>query len=214
MNTSISTIDQYIKGSPREVQPLLKQVCATIQKAAPDAVEAMKYGMPTFVYCGNLVHVAAWKNHIGLYPAPSAIKFFSKELAIYQTSKGAIQFPIDKPMPLRLITQIVKYRVNENLDQALMKKKLKTCAIGHHFVKSSDSPSCPICAREGKASPGFLTTLSAPAMRALENAGITTLKKLSRYTEKDILELHGMGPGSMPKLRAALQAEGLSFKAK
>ncbi|AXY73956.1 hypothetical protein D3H65_08155 [Paraflavitalea soli] len=94
------------------------------------------------------------------------------------------------------------------------KKNLRTCAKGHQYYKSTDCPTCPICEEERKPATGFLSTLSAPARRALENAGLTTPDKLAQHSEQDILKLHGMGPGSLPKLRAALQAAGLSFKEK
>ena len=94
---------------------------ATIGKAAPNATEAIKYAMPTFVLHGNLVHFAGYQNHIGFYPAPSGIEVFKKELTAYKTSKGAIQFPLDKPLPLSLITKIVKFRVNESLEMVHMK---------------------------------------------------------------------------------------------
>ncbi|MBT2655447.1 RNA polymerase alpha subunit C-terminal domain-containing protein [Bacillus sp. ISL-18] len=93
-------------------------------------------------------------------------------------------------------------------------KSLRTCAKGHKYYKSSDCPTCPICEKELKPAAGFLSILSAPARRALENNGITSLQQLSTYREKEILEFHGMGPASLPKLRTALKGEGLSFKAK
>jgi len=93
-------------------------------------------------------------------------------------------------------------------------KTLRTCNQGHKYYKSSDCPTCPVCEQERKPGNGFLSLLGAPARRALENQGITTLQKLSGFTEKEILSLHGMGPSSMPKLREALAAEGLSFKPK
>ncbi len=91
-------------------------------------------------------------------------------------------------------------------------KNLKTCKKGHKFYKSSDCPTCPICEEQRKPKDGFLSQLVAPARRALENNGINTLKKLSTYSEKEILALHGMGPSSIPKLILALKNEGLSFK--
>lgn len=94
------------------------------------------------------------------------------------------------------------------------KKVLKTCSKGHQYYKSSDCPTCPICEEERKPENGFLSLLAAPARRALENAGIKTLAQLSKYSEKEILELHGMGPGSLPKLRAALSEKGLAFSKK
>lgn len=95
-----------------------------------------------------------------------------------------------------------------------LQKTMRTCNQGHRYYKSSDCPVCPVCEEQSKPVDGFLSLLGAPARRALENAGITTLKKLSSFTEKEILSLHGMGPGSMPKLRDALKNAGLIFKAK
>lgn len=92
------------------------------------------------------------------------------------------------------------------------KKTLKTCAKGHKFYKSSDCPTCPTCEKEKRPTAGFMSQLSAPARRALENNGITTLAKLSKHTEQEILQFHGMGPSSIPKLKAALQADGKAFK--
>ena len=91
-------------------------------------------------------------------------------------------------------------------------KSLRTCDKGHEYYKSTDCPTCPTCEQERKPETGFLSLLSAPARRALENNGITSLQQLSDSSEKDILKFHGMGPASIPKLRAALEAEGLSFK--
>ncbi len=123
MNTAITTIDAYIATFPASTQALLQQMRATITKAAPDAEEAISYGMPTFKLQGNLVHFAGYKNHIGFYPAPSGIVNFAEDLKKYQTSKGAIQFPIDEKLPLALVTKIVKFRVKENLAKAAAKKK-------------------------------------------------------------------------------------------
>lgn len=91
-------------------------------------------------------------------------------------------------------------------------KTLRTCDKGHKFYKSSDCLSCPTCEKEHKPDNKFLSRLGAPARRALENNGIKTLEHLSKFTEKEILQLHGMGPASLPKLRAALEEEGLSFR--
>ncbi|WP_405155876.1 RNA polymerase alpha subunit C-terminal domain-containing protein [Paenibacillus sp. FSL K6-0108] len=88
---------------------------------------------------------------------------------------------------------------------------LRSCEQGHAYYKSSDCPTCPVCEKERKPKEGFLSLLSAPARRALENQGITTLRLLSQYTEKEILKLHGIGPSAIPKLRQALEEEGLSF---
>ncbi len=114
MMKTVSTIDAYIGACPKEVRTTLEKLRATIRTAAPDATEAIKYGLATFVYHGNLVHFGAFKNHIGFYPAPSGIRAFAKELASYKVSTGAIQFPLDKPLPLSLIKKIVLFRVEEN----------------------------------------------------------------------------------------------------
>lgn len=118
-----TTINEYIGLYPGEVQARLVQMRATIQKAAPHAKEAIKYGIPTFTLEGNLVHFGASKNHIGFYPAPSGIQAFRTELAGYVTSKGAIQFPNDQPLPLRLIAKIVRFRVAENKAGAVVKAR-------------------------------------------------------------------------------------------
>ncbi|WP_404452923.1 RNA polymerase alpha subunit C-terminal domain-containing protein [Virgibacillus necropolis] len=92
------------------------------------------------------------------------------------------------------------------------KKNVRTCNKGHKYYKSSDCPTCPICEQERKPNDGFLSLLGAPARRALENNGISTLQQLSNFSESEILQFHGMGPSSIPKLRASLQTKGLSFK--
>ncbi|TQR15424.1 RNA polymerase alpha subunit C-terminal domain-containing protein [Psychrobacillus soli] len=94
----------------------------------------------------------------------------------------------------------------------ISKKNVRTCDNGHEYYKSTDCPTCPTCEQERKPKIGFLSLLSAPARRALENNGITSLEQLSNFSEKDILKFHGMGKASLPKLRAALEGEGLSFK--
>ena len=123
MNSKVETIDEYIGCFPKDIQKLLNSMRSTIRKAAPAAEEAMKYGLPTLVLEGNLVHFGAFKNHIGFYPAPSGIIAYKKELAGYESSKGAVQFPFDKPLPLALVTSIVKFRVTENREKAKVKKK-------------------------------------------------------------------------------------------
>ena len=123
MNTLNNTIDEYISGFPDDIQTLLQQIRVTIREAAPEAEEAIKYAMPTFVLNGNLVHFAAFKHHIGFYPVPSGIEAFKKELSVYKGAKGSVQFPLDQPMPLELITQIVKFRVSENMKKGKTKKK-------------------------------------------------------------------------------------------
>lgn len=114
-------ITEYIAAFPLETQKLLTEIREIIAKAAPDATEKISYAMPTFYLKGNLVHFAGYKNHIGFYPAASGITAFQKELSVYKNSKGAVQFPLDKPLPQDLISRIVKFRVEENL--VAMKKK-------------------------------------------------------------------------------------------
>ena len=124
-NTQAETIDQYIASFPKDIQKMLEEIRATIRKAAPNAQEAIKYAIPTFIQNGNLVHFAAFKNHIGFYPAPRALEEFKKELSAYEGSKGAVKFPLDSPVPLPLIRKIVKYRVRQNLESAKAKTKKK-----------------------------------------------------------------------------------------
>lgn len=116
------TIDEYIKTFPKDIQKILGTVRQIIKKSAPTAVEAINYQIPTFKLNGNLVHFAAFKNHIGFYPGSEAIKVFKREIVSYKSSKGAIQFPIDKPIPLALIHKIVKLRVKINSAKSSIKK--------------------------------------------------------------------------------------------
>ena len=107
------SIDEYIAGFPESVQHVLEQIRAVIKAAAPDAQEAIKYRLPTFVLNGNLVHFGAFNKHIGFYPTPSGIEEFKDELSVYENAKGSVQFPLDKPIPSKLISKIVKFRVAE-----------------------------------------------------------------------------------------------------
>ncbi|MGY4884156.1 MAG: iron chaperone [Nanobdellota archaeon] len=113
----INSVDDYIIKFPKDIQDILQKLRQTIKDSAPHAKEAMSYGAPAFQLNGNLVLYAAFKNHIGLYPTPSAIKKFKKELDGYETSEGTIKFPLDKPLPFDLIKKIVKFRVKENLQK-------------------------------------------------------------------------------------------------
>ena len=116
-------IDEYIAGFPSDVQKILQKIRTTIKKAAPEATEKISYQMPTFFLNGNLVHFAAFKNHIGFYPVPTGIEKFKKELSAYEGGKGSVQFPLDQSIPYELISRIVKFRVKENLEKANIKKK-------------------------------------------------------------------------------------------
>jgi uncharacterized protein YdhG (YjbR/CyaY superfamily) len=110
-------IDEYIAGFPEEIRQRLEQIRATIRKAAPEAEEAIKYRIPTFVLNGNLVHFAAFRNHIGFYPAPQGIEEFKEELSAYKGAKGSVQFPYDEPIPFDLISRIVKFRAEKSLEK-------------------------------------------------------------------------------------------------
>ena len=126
MKTSApTTIDEYIAGFPPDVQVILQKIRATIRKAAPSAEETIKYQIPTFTLHGNLVHFAAFKKHIGFYPTPAGTEKFKKELAVYKSAKGSVQFPLDKPIPYSLISKIAKFRVTENVAKATAKRKKK-----------------------------------------------------------------------------------------
>ncbi len=116
-----TSIDDYIATFSNETQKILEELRATIKAAAPDATEKISYQMPTFFLRGNLVHFAALAHHIGFYPTPSGIEAFRDELSRYESSKGAIRFPIDRPLPLKLISKIVKFRAAENLKKAELK---------------------------------------------------------------------------------------------
>jgi uncharacterized protein YdhG (YjbR/CyaY superfamily) len=126
--TEPSTIDAYIESSPDHVRARLRVVRAAISAAAPDATEKISYRMPTFYLNGNLVHFAAFKEHIGFYPAPSGIIAFQDELAKYRWAKGSVRFPHDEPLPVELITRIVEHRVAENSGKKVRRGKRKESA--------------------------------------------------------------------------------------
>jgi uncharacterized protein YdhG (YjbR/CyaY superfamily) len=123
--TGFTSIDEYIATFPQDIQKILQELRAVIQAAAPEAQEKISYQMPTFFLNGNLVHFAAFKHHIGFYPAPRGLEAFAQELSIYEGAKGSVRFPIDQPLPLELISRIVKYRVADQLKNAQIKKGKK-----------------------------------------------------------------------------------------
>lgn len=110
-----ASIDGYIADYPPDIQERLEAMRRTIREAAPEAKEIISYQMPTFYLNGNLVHFAAFKQHIGFYPAPSGIEAFREELAAYKGAKGSVQFPLDQPLPLELVRRITAFRAEENL---------------------------------------------------------------------------------------------------
>jgi uncharacterized protein YdhG (YjbR/CyaY superfamily) len=118
-----TTMDAYIASFPKDAQPILEKIRETIRSAAPGATEAISYQIPTFKLNGsNLVHFAAWKDHIGFYAMPSGNAAFEKELSKYKAAKGSVQFPLDEPIPYDLVTKIAKFRVKE----IQVKRKVKT----------------------------------------------------------------------------------------
>jgi uncharacterized protein YdhG (YjbR/CyaY superfamily) len=119
--TNFKSIDEYIQTFPGDVQNILKSVRKTIKEVVPNAEEAISYQIPTFKLNGSyLIYFAGWKDHIALYPKPRSNDALTKQLSVYKSGKGSVQFPIDKPMPLALIKKIVRYRVKESF-----KKKAK-----------------------------------------------------------------------------------------
>ena len=118
------TIDEFISQYPPDIQTILQKIRALIQRSAPEAEEAMAYGIPTFKLNGkNLVHFSAFKEHIGFYPTPSGIEKFKKELSAYEWAKGSVKFSLDKPIPYALIGKITQFRVKEVSAQTAPKKK-------------------------------------------------------------------------------------------
>ena len=117
------SVDHYIADFPKQVQVMLQELRSAIKKTAPKAEEVISYNMPAYRLDGMLVYFAGYKAHIGFYPMPAAIIAFKKELESYVTSKGAIQFPLDKKLPLTLVKNIVKFRMLENEEKNKLKAK-------------------------------------------------------------------------------------------
>ena len=124
-NIKSKNVNDYIKSFPKEIHPLLEKMRSAIKSVVPKAVEIISYNMPAYKMNNVLVYFAAYKNHIGLYPTSSGVSVFTKYLKAYKTSIGAIQFPIDKPLPVQLIKKIVKFRMLEDKERAIAKEKLK-----------------------------------------------------------------------------------------
>jgi uncharacterized protein YdhG (YjbR/CyaY superfamily) len=117
MKKQYKDIDEYIKSVPENIQSTLEEIRQVIKRVVPQAEEGISYQMPVFKLNGNLVYFAAFKNHIGFFPTPSGVEHFKDEITSYKTNKGTIQFPLDKPIPFELIENIVRFRVNENLNK-------------------------------------------------------------------------------------------------
>jgi uncharacterized protein YdhG (YjbR/CyaY superfamily) len=118
MDTTIKSVDKYVQGFPKQTKALLIQLRNTIRAVAPQAEEVISYGMPGYKWNGILVYFAGYKRHIGFYPGSSGITSFKKEMAAFKVSKGTVQFPLDKPLPLALIKKMIKFRLSENLMRA------------------------------------------------------------------------------------------------
>lgn len=115
---TFTTIDEYIVTFPENIQKKLNEIRAVIRSEVPQVGERIAYGIPTFTLNGNLVHFAGYERHIGFYPTPSAMKEFKNEMRAYKMSKGAVQFPLDEPLPEDLIRRMVRFRVEENMKKA------------------------------------------------------------------------------------------------
>ncbi len=167
---SFTSIDEYIASCPEETRKILEEIRSIIKTAAPQAYEKISYQMPTFDLKGNLVHFAAHKNHIGFYPTPSGIEKFKQELSAYESSKGAVQFPLDKPIPFGLISKIVAFRVQENLEKAAAKKKKRLPELDIIYLERYTGRvtvnRLPL--------PGVLSTLICPPWAATSSRAIVS----------------------------------------
>jgi uncharacterized protein YdhG (YjbR/CyaY superfamily) len=123
MSAKVKTIDEYIAGFEDDIQKTLQEIRNFIKSVAPEATEKISYGIPTFYLNGNLVHFAAFKDHYGFYPTPSGIDEFEKELAPYRSGKGTLRFPVNKPLPWKIIKKVIHFRVKENLNKKRSKSK-------------------------------------------------------------------------------------------
>ena len=140
--TKLTDTNEYIAGFPKETRERLEEVRATIKNAAPGSEETISYGIPAFkLHNLYLIYFAGYKNHIGLYPAPVNNEIFKKELSGYKTGKGSVQFPLDKPTPLKLVTKIVKFRAKENEEKSKAKKAGKPASKSSAKPPRSPKPS-------------------------------------------------------------------------
>jgi uncharacterized protein YdhG (YjbR/CyaY superfamily) len=123
MKTGFNSIDEYIEGFPEETQKALKEICAAIKALVPNAEEYISYKMPAFKVNGEyFIHFSAWKNHIGMYPIPAGNEAFQKQIEPYRSAKSSLNFPLDKPMPIKLIEKVIKFRIAENLKNIVKEK--------------------------------------------------------------------------------------------
>lgn len=190
--TRTQTVDEYLQALPPDVRRALQSIRTQVKRLVPAATEKISYGMPTFFTHRALVGYAAHSGHCSFYPwSGTTLKKFTKELSGFETSAGTVRFTVDRPIPAALIKKIVQARLLE------------------HAEKDAAGPK-----KVSASSEGFehLAGVAAPARRALSNAGIRTLADLAKRREKDVAELHGMGPKALGILRAEMKRSGLSFK--
>ncbi len=186
------TVSAYFASVPPRQRKTLNALRKTIKNQVPDATEVISYGIPTFKLGRMLVSYAAFANHCSFFPLSAAlIDRYKKELVRYETSRGTIRFSIDHPLPSSLVRKFVKARLAQNR----MRDSLKGES------RSARSDSLP----DG---------LPKPAVRALARAGITNLRRLSRWSERDIRGLHGIGPNAVRVLKRALRLRGLTFSSR
>lgn len=180
----MTPVESYIAAYPAAVKQRLNTIRRCIQSTVPDAVESISYAMPAYKLKGKpLVYFAGFEHHIGFYATPAAQRAFAAELREFKQGKGSVQFPHQKPLPLKLIEKMVLYKANEINGKAPLKDKADPFAV-----------------------------LAAPARRALSQQGITSIKKLSRVSETQLRAMHGMGPQAIKKLKALLEENGLILK--
>lgn len=202
-----ASIDDYIAAAPPDKQERLREIRAAIRAAAPDAEETISYGMPAFAQNGTLVYFAALKHGLGFYPTSSGIAAFKDEVSRFEGATGAVRFPVDQPLPLDLISRIVRFRVEETRQTAADKAtKTKSLMAGMAGVPPTEG---------NLGAPPTATTfprgIGAPACRALTAAGYTDLRQLAGVPFAELRALHGMGPKALARLQEALDDEGLSL---
>ncbi|MFN8573172.1 MAG: DUF1801 domain-containing protein [Gemmatimonadaceae bacterium] len=177
-----NTIDEYIAEFPKNVQRILTDLRARIRTGAPDATERIAYGMPTFYLNGNLVHFAAFERHIGFYPTPSGIVAFADQLKRYATSKGAVQFPIDEPLPFALISEMVAFRVQENASKG--SKPAKAANVDKPAPAKADMPGTTSKGAKAMAKRGASTKgTKATAKRGASTKGTKATAKRGASTK-------------------------------
>ncbi len=195
----VKSHSEYISGFPPQVQRKLKQMRALIRKEVPSAIESISYGIAGFSLDGPLVYIGGFKDHVSFFPTSSGVEAFKGELSRYKTSAGTIQFPLDEDLPLDLLRRIVRFRLSENRH-----KKTGRSLCDKKWVAEIDDSKL---AEE-------LRVLVKPAQRALIHAKLYTLEKISRKSEAELLQLHGLGPSSIPVLSKLLLAKKLAFRSR